>query len=885
MLNSTSENQPLTYNSPKEVPVKHPTALNGTFDSERIAKISVVVEDKYDLPVSTNRENGIWQVPLESGFSQAGIRWLRLKGFDSNGELVSSQRVFVTVSSKPMIEGDSLEIKILRETYFKAAPISSDNLKSQEKARVKTSQGFKVTRYGFIKNHLKVELEDGAFGYFYEPHVHLTKGNNGEILHFQVEDLPKSPPGFWQIWIAHATKIKATPEPSEQLLDQQKQDLLFGEHFLVTGYACVEGHFRVTLSKSLPNFGRIGYLYAPHIRLLQDGNLVKFDPKAVNVHILKTTAFKKQPQPAAELSSSEKTTLTEGMVYGVVGYTWVKGHLKVSFSENLPDFGNTGYLYPDFVELRKGDKTIQAGSGLSYTKPKYAIAGEKTVLQGKFEPNTVATISALAENKYSLPVNINPNTGIWQVVLEKGFQQAGLRWLNFRGLNSNSELVDSQLVYITVSEEPLSEGTDLKLTTKRDTIFKMTPADSGALNSQQRTKIAGDKTFAVKQYGFVDGHLKVLLETPIAPVGEFGYFFEDHVNLYRGERQLVFDVKDVPTVEGQAQLLIEHTTFFKAQPKDAALLPANQKTKIALGTVFEITGYAAMQGHFRVTLAESVDGLGNVGYLYWRHVTIKKGDRKVAYDPEALTATMRQTTILKKQPTDSNQVSSSEKVTLPSGRVYGVSSYAIEENHLKTAMTEEFENFGNTGYLFPDHVLMRRGGKTFDPFPDQLEIDVPYFSQVDNPRYSWSTCNVTTLAMVFYFYGVRSQSGGQLEDELLQWCINQAGYGSWTSHNILSNLIKAYDFQTSFSTSRNWSAVMDELVNRRPVPIAGDFTASGHILCIIGYNQSGYIVNDPWGNAMTGYSDVYGGGLVYPYGYMDEVCGPDGNVWAHFIRP
>jgi hypothetical protein len=78
---------------------------------------------------------------------------------------------------------------------------------------------------------------------------------------------------------------------------------------------------------------------------------------------------------------------------------------------------------------------------------------------------------------------------------------------------------------------------------------------------------------------------------------------------------------------------------------------------------------------------------------------------------------------------------------------------------------------------------------------------------------------------------------------------------------------------------------MDELVNRRPVPIAGDFTASGHILCIIGYNQSGYIVNDPWGDAITGYSDVYGGGLMYPYGYMDEVCGPDGNVWAHFIRP
>jgi hypothetical protein len=45
------------------------------------------------------------------------------------------------------------------------------------------------------------------------------------------------------------------------------------------------------------------------------------------------------------------------------------------------------------------------------------------------------------------------------------------------------------------------------------------------------------------------------------------------------------------------------------------------------------------------------------------------------------------------------------------------------------------------------------------------------------------------------------------------------------------------------------------------------------------------IVNDPWGDALTGYSDTEGGKLLYPYGYLNQVSGPDGNIWAHFIQP
>ena len=89
--------------------------------------------------------------------------------------------------------------------------------------------------------------------------------------------------------------------------------------------------------------------------------------------------------------------------------------------------------------------------------------------------------------------------------------------------------------------------------------------------------------------------------------------------------------------------------------------------------------------------------------------------------------------------------------------------------------------------------------------------------------------------------------------------------------------------KTSFSTTRQWSEIKNELNNRRPVVIAGDFTATGHIVTAIGYTYSGYIVNDPWGNALTGYSSTEGSRLIYPYEYMDRVAGPNGGVWAHLI--
>ncbi len=335
-------------------------------------------------------------------------------------------------------------------------------------------------------------------------------------------------------------------------------------------------------------------------------------------------------------------------------------------------------------------------------------------------------------------------------------------------------------------------------------------------------------------------------------------------------------------------MLVTETTYIKGAPEDAAGLSSSQKEQLLLGQNFGVRGYASTAGHFRVTLTESVPNFGDVGYVFRQHVQLRKEGKLIAYDPDSLTVIIQKETLLKRRPVDSGQLSAKDRVSLPVGRIYGVEGYKTESNHVKVTLTEELPGYGNTGYLYPGHILVRRGSTAIDLFPKlpkRVELNVPYFSQRDNPRYYWSTCNVTAIAMVLYYYGLRPSYSYNLADELLEWILDRYGIDAQTDHTVLQQLIRAYGFKSSFSTTRKWSEIDWELANGRPLVLAGDFTATGHIVTVIGYAPEGLIVNDPWGDAYTGYTNTEGRRLMYHNGYINQVCGPDGNIWAHFISP
>ncbi|MGB3536242.1 MAG: C39 family peptidase [Microcoleaceae cyanobacterium] len=434
----------------------------------------------------------------------------------------------------------------------------------------------------------------------------------------------------------------------------------------------------------------------------------------------------------------------------------------------------------------------------------------------------------------------------------------------------------------TTQISPLTEK-HLQLEITTDTLFKASPVDSTALNETEKTVLKAGQTLTVIKYGLVDGHLKVLLEESLPVVGSFGYIYAEHISSRNKQEHFDFDFEQVTDTDIHAELWITKNTLIKKQPIDSSVLESDQLTTLSLGQTFVVYGYASIQGHFRVNLADSIPGFGNVGYVYWQHVRLLRDGKEIPYNPDAITMTVQQETVIKKVPKQIDQLDSSEKVILSEGQVYNLNSYSVNEGHIKVALTEELSDFGEMGYVLPKNISFKQGGKPFNPIPPHLELNIPYFSQRDNPRYSWSTCNVTSIAMALFYHGLRSRSGGQLEDELLQWCFDYAGADSQTDHSVLSALIQAYNFKTSFSTTRNWIEVKEELINRRPVVLAGDFTPSGHIITLIGYNEQGYIVHDPWGDAYTNYSNTEGKRLLYSYSYLDQVAGPEGNIWAHFI--
>ncbi|ERT05411.1 peptidase C39 like family protein [Lyngbya aestuarii BL J] len=877
----------LNYLGPINVLVNQPVALIGTFDSEKIQTVSVIAEDKYPLTVRLNSKSGIWHVSLEKGFNTQGQRWLRLKGFDRQNKSVSDEVIRLTVALEGNFGSETLLIARYT-TPFKKQAISSSRLTPQQQQNINVGEVLPLKDYKLVNNHLEVELKNplggvGKFGYFYEEHVLLIK--NGKILWFDREDLPPTPSGTQLLWITQTTSAKLKPQDSAQLGMNQTLELTHGSTYTILGYACVEDHFRVTFDRSIPGFGQYGYIYRYHAELWEQDQAITYNTNAINLTVINTTVFKKRPVDAAYLSEKDQVTISAGMVYGVQSYTTEDGHLKVALTENLPGFGNTGYVYPDFIQLSRADQPIIPKLPVTYEGPSEVLVNQSTILNGTFDPRVVTAITLMAEDRYGLDVVLNSTAKTWEVKLAKGFSEAGYRWLRLKATNSKKELVASHVINLTVSSSPLTVGEGLTLTITNDTLFKVAPFDSTSLNQLQKVAIKAGQKFKVLKYGWVDGHLKVLLNNAIPPIGSFGYFFQSHVQLSKGSEVLQFEIDSVPDTDVNAQMLVIKTTTIKAKPIDSFDLSPDQFTPLLLGETYPIKGYASTQGHFRVTLAESVEGFGNVGYIYWQHVRLLRDGQEIPFDPDSLTMTIGQTTVLKKRPIDASRLAASERATLPLGRVYGVRSYAIADNHIRVALTEELPDFGNTGYVFPDFVKFQRGGKIFDPLPDQIELNVPYFSQRDNPRYSWSTCNVTSIAMVLYYYGLRSQYGGQLEDELLQWCFNYAGVGSQTEHNVLTALIRAYGYKSSFSTTRRWSEIKEELINRRPVVIGADLTPAGHVLTIIGYNKKGYIVNDPWGDAYTGYNNTEGRRLLYSYGYFNQVAGPDGNVWAHFIDP
>jgi uncharacterized protein YvpB len=259
-------------------------------------------------------------------------------------------------------------------------------------------------------------------------------------------------------------------------------------------------------------------------------------------------------------------------------------------------------------------------------------------------------------------------------------------------------------------------------------------------------------------------------------------------------------------------------------------------------------------------------------------------------------------TVLKQRPLQASVLPDDQKQTIEVGTTLPLQSYAIERNHVKFTLVEplllkadqswsapvygSLIKAGQTWYAFGEHVQVLEDKAVVYPAqqPDSVKLDVPYKSQLDNQENPTGSCNVTSLAMCLEFLGaVRKRKDCQFEDELYRYAESQ-DLDRHSPHD-LASIVEAYGCRDEFRTDATVAQVKASLCAGKPVVVHGYFTTSGHIVTLVGFDQTGFFVHDPYGEWNDwGYNTQNSGKcLHYSYRMMVNTCMPDGSFWVHFL--
>ncbi|MEG3874932.1 C39 family peptidase [Microcoleus sp. AT8-B1] len=133
--------------------------------------------------------------------------------------------------------------------------------------------------------------------------------------------------------------------------------------------------------------------------------------------------------------------------------------------------------------------------------------------------------------------------------------------------------------------------------------------------------------------------------------------------------------------------------------------------------------------------------------------------------------------------------------------------------------------------------------------------DVPYFSQLDNKFAPYTACNVTSLAMCLWYWGMRGRgSQRQFEDELYTRALDN-GWNRFTTWG-LKGLAESFDgIQDDLTEKGTLKDIREAIDDGKLCIVHGFFTEVGHIMVVNGYTDSGFIVNDPYGEWYPGRYD------------------------------
>lgn len=181
-----------------------------------------------------------------------------------------------------------------------------------------------------------------------------------------------------------------------------------------------------------------------------------------------------------------------------------------------------------------------------------------------------------------------------------------------------------------------------------------------------------------------------------------------------------------------------------------------------------------------------------------------------------------------------------------------------------------------TAAAISDHLAAARGSRTTKIIP------ATYYNQYNNRFEPDGTCGVTSAAMLLSALGTVVTP-----DQLYQrFGKNQGQYPDG-----LAEIYKAFGYRARSTYVGTFAQIREAIDSGSPVVIHGYMTRSGHIVCVVGYDRFGLIVNDPAG-AWNGVPKISydnlprnGKNRAYSYDWLRPIEVNDGDLWlSHVIR-
>ena len=221
--------------------------------------------------------------------------------------------------------------------------------------------------------------------------------------------------------------------------------------------------------------------------------------------------------------------------------------------------------------------------------------------------------------------------------------------------------------------------------------------------------------------------------------------------------------------------------------------------------------------------------------------------------------------------------------------------YYDPKNPKHVAAVEQLEKDLDTTNLLNDDSNWVKIFREKAPVPAQVGVlSVPYYPQTDNYRDANRTCNSSACAMCLEYLKPGTLKGAKGDDAYVQKVF---AIGDSTDHTVQTRVLESYGVKSQFSYNLSFADLDKSLSAGKPVVIGilhrGSLSAptGGHMVVVIGKSPDGksYIVNDPYGDLMSGYTGpvTKGKGAVYKksdltYRWLEN--GKDKTGWGRIFK-